>query len=710
MIYIERDLFPLPEFFNSKIFFKKKEELHDFYNKDLKQTRFKFDVSSINKIKKDLKKLFKNKCAYCESEMGPTSFGAIEHFRPKGSAMNTDGTHSDGYWWLAYEWRNLYLACDVCNRHKRNKFPVKGKRATYQGLPLNEERYLLIDPCNESDIQAANFYYDESGSIYSKSERGLITIDILALNRPELKDRRQSILKMLRFEMESIIASSNSISEMELEGWELRVKYADFDYQSLIAYFVNEWISDFSPEHFLDNSFSPTENKGTPKERASNKSLESYTSIPSDINRNTDFYNLSKIIKKIEIKNFKSIKELCIDYPNSYDEQESWMIIIGENGVGKSSILQAISLALSGQSYLNQHKINWQHCIRKSRGVNRAQVKVYFIGYDEPIVLTITKDKAVLIPEEPQLLVLAYGSTRLLPKESNLPHSKEFQSNINNLFDQYSRLKNVESWLSNVNKVSPDNFNLISSALKQLLLLPNNTINDGEVKFRRQNGRITLNYGFGAQRIYELCDGYKSVLAYVLDIMMSIYMLWPSPEDAEGLVLIDEIENHLHPTWKIKIISQLRNIFPLLNFVVTTHDPLCLRGAKEGEVRLVTQTNEGEVKMESIDIPPGLPIENLLMGVWFKMESTLDENTLELLNRHSNLVLSKAAVDINEISEIERTLKQRMSYSEGVGLFGSYLKTLHEVLNDSENDLAEDEVAYKISEKLKRKFGSGSHA
>ena len=222
---------------------------------------------------------------------------------------------------------------------------------------------------------------------------------------------------------------------------------------------------------------------------------------------------------------------------------------------------------------------------------------------------------------------------------------------------------------------------------------------------RRRNGRITVNLDGEPQAIYDLCDGYKSVLAFVLDIMMSIHSLWSSPLNAQGVVLLDEIETHLHPTWKIKIVSILRNIFPLLNFIVTTHDPLCLRGAKKGEVKVLSYSEDRDVKLESIDIPPGLPLEDLLLGVWFQMDTTLDNETNELIRKHSSLVLANEEVDRKEISRIEGKLKKRMTLSVGKGLFGSYLRTLDQVLSESCGYFSEEELSSKISEKLRKRLG-----
>lgn len=69
------------------------------------------------------------KCCYCERKRDKKSESDIDHFRPKADVTEADGTHK-GYWWLAYEWANLFFSCRKCNQeHKKNHFPVAKQHA-----------------------------------------------------------------------------------------------------------------------------------------------------------------------------------------------------------------------------------------------------------------------------------------------------------------------------------------------------------------------------------------------------------------------------------------------------------------------------------------------------------------------------------------------------------------------------------------------------
>jgi predicted ATP-binding protein involved in virulence len=123
----------------------------------------------------------------------------------------------------------------------------------------------------------------------------------------------------------------------------------------------------------------------------------------------------------------------------------------------------------------------------------------------------------------------------------------------------------------------------------------------------------------------ELSDGYQSMLVLVCDVMNTVMSLWPSPSQAEGIVLIDELGAHLHPRWRMRIVGALREILPRVQFVMTTHDPLCLRGLEDGEVIVVRRNESGKVVTIS-DLPPvkGLRVEQLLTSEHFGLGSTED--------------------------------------------------------------------------------------
>ena len=162
---------------------------------------------------------FHGKCAYCESDVGVNQPGDIDHWRPKGALEDKDGrpimlqstdsktgaivsTKHLGYYWLSYDWSNLLLSCERCNRvvrlngqrvGKGAQFPVVGFRAVEPGEEAKEHP-LLINPMFDDPREHMQIRLRDA-MIVPKTERGQATIDIFGLNirEPLVTARLRSI-------------------------------------------------------------------------------------------------------------------------------------------------------------------------------------------------------------------------------------------------------------------------------------------------------------------------------------------------------------------------------------------------------------------------------------------------------------------------------------------------------------------------------------
>lgn len=160
---------------------------------------------------------FYGKCAYCEAKFILTQTGDVEHFRPKASVTDeydnpvllssrgrVVGKHR-GYYWLAYDWRNLLPSCSKCNRPgksrdgrlvgKGTRFPVLKNKAFKPGharrpSEIKKERPIFIHPAEERPEAHMSFDY-RSGRLIAKTKRGKLSIDLLDLNREGLCEERK---------------------------------------------------------------------------------------------------------------------------------------------------------------------------------------------------------------------------------------------------------------------------------------------------------------------------------------------------------------------------------------------------------------------------------------------------------------------------------------------------------------------------------------
>ncbi|HWN81630.1 MAG TPA: hypothetical protein VNM87_06020, partial [Candidatus Udaeobacter sp.] len=128
-------------------------------------------------VRQALRELFGDRCAFCN--IGRTEENELEahHLRPPQDAVGADGaTSRSHYWWLVYEWENLYLACAECRAAQGAKFPVSQTRARVGARDdaLDREGPLLIDPCREDP--EPSFVYLDSGEMAARDYRGRATI------------------------------------------------------------------------------------------------------------------------------------------------------------------------------------------------------------------------------------------------------------------------------------------------------------------------------------------------------------------------------------------------------------------------------------------------------------------------------------------------------------------------------------------------------
>jgi hypothetical protein len=173
-----------------------------------KQFMFNPDLYAHREVRESLSKSHHMKCCYCEVRIPiPYASSHIEHFRPKAYSQQKTGSKKryPGYFWLTYEWANLYLSCQFCNvSHKRNVFPLgnPAHRAKKDGDSLSPESALLIDPGGAEDPRDHIEFHDEVPR--GKTAKGTTTISTLGLDDGAHDEWRRERLDYLRELIEGI--------------------------------------------------------------------------------------------------------------------------------------------------------------------------------------------------------------------------------------------------------------------------------------------------------------------------------------------------------------------------------------------------------------------------------------------------------------------------------------------------------------------------
>jgi uncharacterized protein (TIGR02646 family) len=183
-------------------------------------------------IKNSLEQLFYGKCAYCEWKVGVD--WDVEHFRPKGRVVEVP-SHA-GYYWLAYNWKNLYMACTTCNQPRKvgeskasgklDQFPLESgsPRAMDHDFDLSLEQCLLIDPCKENTEDYIAFGLDGKPEPIkiddNPNPKGLTSIKVFHWNNTKTNGKRQELLGRYLEDMRiySFFHKKNDRESSELAG------------------------------------------------------------------------------------------------------------------------------------------------------------------------------------------------------------------------------------------------------------------------------------------------------------------------------------------------------------------------------------------------------------------------------------------------------------------------------------------------------------
>jgi predicted ATPase len=330
------------------------------------------------------------------------------------------------------------------------------------------------------------------------------------------------------------------------------------------------------------------------------------------------------------VQQYRCFEDLTINLREPAAPGAGWTILVGENGTGKSSLLQAIVLGLLDPRPLTSlNNTPWLMSRQGNTGDRPMEISVDLTLNGREIELKKTvegrhgsyiEDMGDRLTDTP--LMLGFSARRRIARPGELPESDNYEvERVRGLFDPnlpllahdaFTTLKDAPTQRAFAAVVRDVIVHQLTDSDQRMFPLVDvlELRGQGGVRTNKQlleQQRFVLRYGQDYQvrvAVEELSDGYQAMLSIVLEILTQAALASgrvPKPEDLNAIILIDEIEAHLHPRWQRTVVPLLREVFPQCQFICTTHSPLVVGSAQPGEVQVLEVQPEGDVHVQVLE-------------------------------------------------------------------------------------------------------------
>lgn len=366
-------------------------------------------------------------------------------------------------------------------------------------------------------------------------------------------------------------------------------------------------------------------------------------------------------LKRVVLRNIKCFSELDLDFaPNGHPRK--WTAILGQNGLGKSTLLQAIGAALAGPGAIRELLPVAEGWVRSGQPYGEIEAELLWTEgdaqtphwpktktpytaryavtsesldalppslaeYTVPVVVDwsgegTSKERERISKDMSRLKQTAYaegkrgwfacgyGPFRRLSggaqAADRILYSGRKSARFITLFREDAALTNATDWLISLHNTAREGDEFSRQSLEQvkrafredLLPRPSELLVNAHSALLRIDSQAPVTFR-------DLSDGYRSMLALAIDLLRWASVAFPEIDhlmNVPGVVLIDELDAHAHPAWQRQIGHWLRRKFPHLQFIITTHSPFLAQVADEpGGNVLLAQTPEGIGKREDVE-------------------------------------------------------------------------------------------------------------
>ena len=361
-------------------------------------------------------------------------------------------------------------------------------------------------------------------------------------------------------------------------------------------------------------------------------------------------------LRRLTVRNARCFDDVEVNFMRG-DHPRMRSIVVGGNGSGKTSLLRAIAIGLCRQreasALMGELAGDFVRKNKRGRYADRAVIEVELcdpadaaaelkttteIRRDPSGAETIHKSTSPRAFPWDRIFVGGYGVNRgARHREARQGYSplealRSLFSDNTSLLDPENTLRRIK--LADTEGNRKDLLQGTKRHLRELLRL--NPNHDIEVTAQL----VRVHGPWGTMPFHALGDGYRGTAGWILDLLgMALDAgRLDNIKVLQGLVLIDEIDEHLHPAWQRELLPLLARRFKELQIIGTTHSAMTIVDCEPDELIACNLENAVASTYQNLPGPHGRNADDILRGEWFGLSSTLDTKTQKLLDQYQKAI------------------------------------------------------------------------